>query len=111
MAPNTYNPLTGRNDLKDWLARALGPKFERGFSGFIGGKDRIPGRFSPGEIIVPETFAQGLRRGRFALVGQGFVNGGMGAQVNVNFASREAQRVITAETTKARSLGTYRGSR
>lgn len=111
LAPNTYNPLTGRNDLKDWLARALGPKFAQGFSGVMRGRDSIPGRFSPGEIIVPETFSQGLRKGRFALVGPGFGRGGMGSQVNVNFVSREAQRVITAETTKARSLGTFRGSR
>jgi hypothetical protein len=104
--PTTFNPLTGRNDLKKFVGDVLrkeGVQFQRGFSG-----EGFSAQFSGKEIVIPENFAQGIRRGRFALTGPGG-GGGMGGPVDVNIRFRgNASRFFTAEQNKSRAIGTSR---
>ena len=110
IGPGQFNPFTGGRDLKEYLMRAFntaGVRFEKGFSGY--GAENLVARFSGKEVVIPETFAEGLRAGRYALTGPGGSVGGR-SSVEISFKSREAAKVLTASTTASRRLGTFRGS-
>lgn len=110
IGPGQFNPFTGGRDLKEYLMRAFnaaGVRFEKGFSGY--GSENLVARFSGKEVVIPETFAEGLRAGRYALTGPGGSVGGR-SSVEISFKSREAAKVLTASTTASRRLGTFRGS-
>lgn len=102
----TYNPFTGRDDLRQWVyeyTQKAGIPFAKGFSGFT--KDKIPARVSPGEIIVPENFAKGIRKGRYALTGANGRGGDGGrVRVDVGFRTVEASRVLTTQTNEDERL-------
>ena len=47
-------------------------------TGFQAGTDEIPARVSPGEMIIPSTFADAIRTGRLVLAGPGVLGEGGG---------------------------------
>lgn len=109
--PGQFNPFTGGRDLKEYLARAFnaaGVKFQQGFSGH--GSENLVARFSGKEVVIPETFAEGIRAGRYTLTGPGGSGGARSSNVEISFKGREAAKILTATTTASRRLGTYRGS-
>lgn len=111
--PTAYNPFTGRNDLREYIqnyCRQNGIPFYQGFSGFMSSgavRDKIPARISPGEIVVPEKFADGIRKGRYSLGGPGR-GGSSNVRVDVGFKTREANRILTVDTNRRKRLGINR---
>lgn len=90
------------------FSRRIGPGgflFQQGFSGFTG-RDRIPARISPGEIVVPETFSEGIRQGRFALTGAGSGNG-QTVRVEIDL-KRNVADFLTVQQNEQDRLGTSR---
>lgn len=109
IGPTDYNPFTGQKDLRNFLIEAFskaGVQFKSGFSGV--GSENLIARFSGKEIVIPETFAEGIRAGRFSLGGPGAGGGKTG--VEISFQTREASKVLTARETASRKLGTFRGN-
>lgn len=111
LTPFSFNPLTNQNDLLSFIQQILidrGIKFQRGLSG-----EGFSAQFSGREIVIPENFAEGIRRGRFALVGGGDRQmlgqaTRENVRVDISFRGREATRVLQAQTNQDTRLGTRR---
>lgn len=50
--------------------------------GYATGTDSVPARLSPGEIVIPNTFADAIRTGRLTLGGRDGGNGGSHQQID-----------------------------
>lgn len=63
---------------------ALGATKAAGAVGLAEGTDTVPSMLSPGEMVVPNSFASALRDGNLTLGGPGGSGGGDHYQINVN---------------------------
>lgn len=57
-----------------------------GSAGFAGGTDTVPAMLSPGELVMPRSFADAVRAGDLTLGGPGASSGGKTIEVNIQFS-------------------------
>ena len=85
---------------------------EKGFSG--GGSkfdEPLISTFTPREVVIPEQFSDGIKKGDYALTSaneQQQNNGMTEVSITVDYASEEAARIVTVQNNEDEALGVSR---